>query len=142
MLVLCIKRIFLGKSQETDIGKESYFSLYVFLCFWILDNMTMLFIQNFKLKGYAQNKNLPHEIQGERHLSVPTVADCPNSIFWTAQQHPAWSSHSTSIRASVLFPALMCLARYLEKVSKEIIRTETNTLIFAFSQKGLFLPEA
>lgn len=70
-------------------------------------------------------QNPPCETHGCRHLSVPTGASHPMSIFWRAQQHPAQSSFSMGIRAtpSQSLP-LLCLARSSEKFSKEIIRTE------------------
>lgn len=49
------------------------------------------------------------------YLSVPTVAVCPNSIFWTGQQHPTQSSHWASVSASLPLPALRVLGKILGK---------------------------
>jgi len=74
--------------------------------------------------------------------TVPAVAGCPQSIFHVAQQHPEWSSHSTS-KSHPPTPCPSCAWQDAQKrTPRKSAGLKTNKLIFEFAQKGLFLPEA
>lgn len=117
MHVLYINRIPLGWfSRKQVCWKESSFSLYIFLCLW---NIWVQIPVSPQVSGQQSTEHLLR-----------------------SQQRPAQSSHSTGVRASLPPLPFVCLSDTWKKSSRKSSGLTTNTLIFEFAQKGLFLPEA
>lgn len=120
--------------KKLVIGKESCFSLYIFLCFWILDNVPMLFIQNFKLNW----KVIPRTKSSLWNIWVQTPFSTHSG--WQFKQHFLDIPVAPSTLSELLpLPALGVLGKILRKRSlRKSLGLETNTLIFGFPQKGFF----